>query len=233
MDDQVRHEGVVRVIRRSLTTGLIFLAAISMGGIAMAAEKAKYETVLKEGRFEIRRYAPQLIAETVVEGDFDDVTNEGFRRLFGYISGANKASKSIAMTAPVQQEAGSEKIAMTAPVTQEGGDASWRISFLMPSRYTRDTIPEPVDGRIVIREVEDRLIAAYRYTGTWGRTRYGKKKRRLLELIEEKGYVPTGGDIFARYNPPFMPPFLRRNEVLIPVSESRERGARENLSSSV
>jgi len=113
---------------------VLFLALLlCFGNNAMAIEKAKFNILESDLDFEIRQYAPQIVAETLVEGDFKKVGNQGFRRLFDYISGNNRRKQSIAMTAPVTQQANSEKIAMTAPVTQQKVDNKWRITFLMPS----------------------------------------------------------------------------------------------------
>lgn len=191
-------------------------------GDAMAIERAKYTVVEREGNFELRQYEPHLVAETIVEGDFDEVGNEGFRRLFDYISGKNRKQQSISMTAPVSQEADSEKISMTAPVNQVRVGGKYRITFLMPAKYTMETLPEPLDTRVELKEVPGQLIAALRYSGTWSRDRYEKKRVRLQALMRQKGLEPAGEAIFARYNPPFMPWFLRRNEVLIPVENGSE-----------
>ena len=191
-------------------------------GDAMAIERAKYTVVEREGNFELRQYEPHLVAETIVEGDFDEVGNEGFRRLFDYISGKNRKQQSISMTAPVSQKAESEKISMTAPVNQVRVGGKYRITFLMPAKYTMETLPEPLDTRVELKEVPGQLIAALRYSGTWSRDRYEKKRVRLQALMRQKGLEPAGEAIFARYNPPFMPWFLRRNEVLIPVENGSQ-----------
>ena len=95
----------------------------------MAIEEAKYKLLDRDGDFELRQYEPQIVAETMVEGDFQDVGNEGFRRLYDYISGNNRKQQTIPMTAPVSQEANSEKIPMTAPVNQQKVGGKWRITF--------------------------------------------------------------------------------------------------------
>ena len=154
----------------------------------------------------------------MVEGDFKDVGNEGFRRLYDYITGKNRKRQSIPMTAPVSQEAASEKIPMTAPVNQEKAGEKWRITFMMPPQYTLDTLPEPLDPRVQLTKVPGLLMAALSYSGTWSRGRYEEKEKRLKELIRQKGLKILGEPVFARYNPPFLPWFLRRNEVLIPVA---------------
>lgn len=87
----------------------------------------------------------------------------------------------------------------------------------MPSKYTLETLPEPLDSRVVLRESSGALMAALTYSGTWSRERYEEKKVSLEVLIQRKGLQVVGEPIFARYDPPFKPWFLRRNEVLIPV----------------
>jgi hypothetical protein len=191
-----------------------------IGSAAMAIEKSSYEIKQKNGNFELRLYDDYIVAETIVTGDFEDVGNEGFRRLYKYISGHNRKKQSISMTAPVNQEADFEKIAMTAPVGQEKVADKWRITFLMPSKYTLATLPEPLDERVALRQETGRLMAAVRYSGSWSREKY-RQNRDLLELlILKNGLKPIGPPVWARYDPPFMPWFLRRNEVLIPVLQS-------------
>jgi hypothetical protein len=200
---------------------MILLCPVIDATETMAIEKATYTVLEKDGPIELRQYEPQVVAETFVQGDFQEVGNEGFRRLYGYISGNNQKKESISMTAPVSQEAASEKIAMTAPVSQEKAGEKWRIAFLMPSEYTLETLPEPVDSRVFLREIPGQLMAAIRYSGRWGREHYEEKKTQLLEWIVSRGLKSIGEPVFARYNPPFMPWFLRRNEVLIPVEHEK------------
>ncbi len=207
------------VSRLSLTiTLLLFSMFFFMGEKkAMGIEKPKYEVLEKDGRFELRQYLPHIVAETEVEGAFEKVTNEGFRRLLSYIKGNNKTRSSISMTAPVSQEASAETISMTAPVSQQKQGETWRITFLMPAKYTMDTLPEPLDRRVRLTQEPGQLIAALRYSGNWSKIRFKKNEARLREFIESLNLTPSGETIFARYNPPFLPGFLRRNEVLIPV----------------
>jgi len=180
-------------------------------------EKAEYQVIEKEGKFEIREYKPQIVAETVVDADFDEAGNMAFRRLFNYISGENRNKESIAMTAPVNQKRSSQKIAMTAPVNQQQTEGNYVVSFLMPSKYTMETLPEPLDSSVRLRQIPARKVAVIRYSGSWSRKKYEAKKALLEEFIKKKGLKITGQDIFARYDPPFQIPFLRRNEVLFEV----------------
>jgi len=201
---------------------LIF-TLIFWGITAMAIEKPEYHVLETHENFELRKYDSYIVAETEITGNFDDVGNKAFRILFNYISGANQTNQKIKMTAPVEQSAkknGGEKIKMTAPVIQESaGDQSDRyvIGFVMPSKYTMETIPEPTDSSITLRKTQEKLVAAHKYSGTWSEKRYRKHEAILLDSLKNTGFQIIGNPIYARYNPPFMPWFLRRNEVLIEV----------------
>jgi len=195
------------------------------GAAAFAYEQSKFEIVKIYNGFELRRYSPYIVAETVVSGKFDDAGNKAFRILFKYISGDNLKKTEIPMTAPVNQspatDAG-EKIEMTAPVeqTHQGKNAdTYVVSFVMPSRYTLETLPSPSDLRIKIREVKSRLLAALTYSGTWSEKRYRQHEAALLEAVKTAGLITIGEPSFARYNSPFALWFLRKNEVLVEVEE--------------
>ncbi|UCD59272.1 MAG: heme-binding protein [Candidatus Hydrogenedentota bacterium] len=204
---------IILILLSSIVISLFLFSSCATVGI----EKAKYKVIEKEGKFEIRQYQPQIIAETIVDADFDKAGNMAFRRLFNYISGQNRKKESIAMTAPVNQKARSEKMAMTAPVNQQKSEGKYSVSFLMPSKYTLDTLPEPLDSNVRLTEIPARKMAAIRYSGSWSRKRYEANKALLEEFIKKKGLQIIGKDIFARYDPPFQIWFLRRNEVLFPV----------------
>ena len=208
----------MKIQRRRIITFLLFLlSSLSITGNVMATEEAKYAVLEKDGQFELRQYEPCIVAETLVEGDFDDVGNAGFRRLFRYISGDNQAKIPISMTSPVVQEMRSEKISMTAPVTQEKKGNYWSIAFVMPAEYTMDTLPIPTDAKVTLRSIPARLVAVITYSGTWSESRYEEHKA-MLDVMMSKRKLKTAGEyIYARYNPPFTPWFLRRNEVLVPV----------------
>ena len=122
------------------------------------------------------------------------------------------------MTAPVSQVSTGEKIKMTAPVGQQRLQEKWTVSFMMPSSYTLKTLPEPEDPKVTLRQVPARRIAAVRYSGFWSEQNYLRYKLELESWIKEKGFASVGDPIWARYNPPFTPWFLRRNEILIPIN---------------
>ena len=170
-------------------------------------EQARYEVLRKIGKVEIRRY-PRLVIARV-----DGYRDGGFNILFSFITGNNRQKSNVAMTSPVV----SEQIAMTAPVLSETGS----IAFVMPEGVTLATTPEPLDDRVKIVEIPERDVAALRFSGRWSNSIFKKKSKEMLEELE-KGGIKTFGQVFSmRYNGPFTPWFLRRNEVAITVeSES-------------
>jgi len=186
--------------------------------VALAVDEPEYEVVASHGDFELRRYDPMILAETHVESNFEGAGNQAFRRLFRYISGNNTARAKIEMTAPVTQEAVSQKIDMTAPVVQEADGSGWSVAFVLPADITWETAPEPNDSMVELRLVPERLMAAIRFSGGWGEDRFSARESELRALLAEHDLQAVGSAVYARYNAPFTPWFLRRNEVMIPVS---------------
>jgi hypothetical protein len=184
----------------------------------MAYEQPRYEVTQRFPGFELRDYAPFVVAETEVEASHAEAGNKGFRRLAGYIFGKNKGARRIAMTAPVA-EARASKIAMTAPVAEvaTGEPDHFLIQFMMPSDLTLDTLPLPLDERIHFRQVPARRVAAIRYSGTWSERRYRSHLDKLRSALGREHLESVGEPVWARYDPPFKPWFLRRNEILIEV----------------
>jgi effector-binding domain-containing protein len=183
----------------------------------MGTEEAAYTVEKTDGDFQVRRYAPHVVAETVVDGTLEEAGNKAFRPLFNYISGANRSQGKIAMTAPVGQQREGEKIAMTAPVGQAALSNQWAVTFMMPTDYTMETLPAPTDEKVRLRAIPARRMAAVHYSGTWSRQRYERNLARLREWMKAQGLAAAGDPVWARYNAPFTPWFLRRNEVLVPL----------------
>lgn len=204
-------------------TALLALTAALAALPAMATiEEPAFEIVKQDGDFEIRRYAPMIVAETMVEGDLWNASGDGFRVIAGYIFGNNTSvkgagSEKVAMTAPVTMEAAPEKIAMTAPVTAEAGGGRFRMHFVMPAQYTMATLPMPKDDRVKLREIPAHRMAAVRFPGFTGESKVKEKTEALLAWLKAQGLQPAAAPQLARYDPPWTLPFMRRNEVMIPL----------------
>jgi len=185
---------------------------------AMATEEPQYAVIKTDGDFEIRRYAPYIVAETVVtDADQESGTNVGFRRLAGFIFGNNRTKESIEMTAPVTTTR-SEKIAMMAPVeTSRKGD-DMVMAFMMPSQYTLETLPEPTDPGVLIRQVPERVMAVLKFSGSWSEERFQEQTGKLQEWLRKHDVKAMGAPVVARYNAPWTPWFMRRNEIQIEVA---------------
>ena len=196
---------------------------------AMATEEPKYQTLRQDGDFEIRRYAPMLIAETTAEGDMDAASNTGFRRIADFIFGNNRAagtdaSAKIAMTAPVTVEPQSAKIAMTAPVTVEPQSSmnmqaamQWRIQFVMPSHYTLATLPQPNNPLVQIKERPAKTYVVHRYSGFNTLNRVQTKTDETLAWLQREGLQALGSPQLSRYDPPWTLPMFRRNEIWVEI----------------
>jgi len=166
------------------------------GDKAMALEEPEYEVLLQSRGIEFRRYDPYLVAEVTVTGDSAD--RQAFRILAGYIFGKNHAN---------------EKMSMTAPVETRDMD----YAFVMESRYAMDSLPKPDDERIRLREKPPRIVAVHEFSGGWSRRNIARNEQRLMDGLSALGVDVLGDVELARYNSPFTPWFLRRNEVIVPV----------------
>lgn len=185
----------------------------------MGYEQPRYLVEQSHGDIEVRRYESYVVAETEVEGDRQSAGSEGFRRLFAYILGKNEGSTKLAMTSPVTETKGT-KIAMTAPVTETAagnGQGSFVVQFMMPSHLTLDSLPKPLDHRVRLRRIPTRRLAALRYSGSWSEKRYRTHLNKLRAAMQRERLKEAGEPIWARYDPPFKPWFLRRNEILIEI----------------
>lgn len=185
---------------------------------AMATEEPQYTVIKTDGDFEIRRYAPHIVAETVVtDADQERGTNVGFRRLAGFIFGNNRTKESIEMTAPVTTTR-SEKIAMTAPVATSRKGDDIVMAFMMPSQYTLETLPEPTDPRVLISQVPERVMAVLKFSGSWSEERFQVQTAKLQEWLRKHDAKVMGAAAVARYNAPWTPWFMRRNEIQIELA---------------
>ena len=187
------------MIKKLLPALLVFILS---GSPAMAIEEPAYEVLLETRHYEVRRYAPYIVAEVDVEDDFERAGNSAFRVLAGYIFGDNEPQQKMNMTAPV-----------------ESGDngSAFTYSFVMERKYTMETLPKPVNPDIRLVERPERIMAVHRYSGTWSEERYEEHKAVLLEALATDRVKTKGAPVFARYNAPFTPWFLRRNEIKVEI----------------
>jgi len=185
-------------------------------------EEQPFDVVRRYDGFDLRRYPSHVVAEVTVRLPFEQAGSQAFRSLFGYISGQNRSRTSVPMTAPVVQSAGAaQKVAMTAPVVQqETDDGGYAVAFVLPASMTAETAPEPTDPNVRIRTVPASLAAVSRYSGRWSQDSYERHCAELLSAIEAVGLTVAGTPRLARFDPPFKPWFLRRNEVIIDVDQS-------------
>ncbi len=195
-------------------------------------QEPHYTTQLREGDFEVRRYGPRVVAETAVPGEWNEAGNEGFRRLAGYIFGKNRRSAKIAMTAPVAQAQLKKtdetvRLPMTAPVAQHREGDSWTVAFTMPEGETLATLPAPEDPRVVLRAVPPARVAVVRFSGRWTDANMKEHEAELRRWTNDRHLTVIGVAEVNRYDPPFKPWFLRRNEVWFPLAEDDEQTVRQ------
>lgn len=186
-------------------------------------EQQEYRVVQAHGDVELREYAPCVVADVVVSGSPEQAASAAFRPLFEYISGANRGAEPLAMTAPVIQQPTSERLAMTAPVIQEAsGPDEWTVSFVLPAGRSLSDYPTPANSRVALRAVPGETAAAIRWSGRWTESNMARRTEQLRHAMAEAGWQESGDPRWARFDPPWKPPFARRNEVVIPVRRPGE-----------
>ena len=186
------------------TNALFTLIALLVSMPAAAIEEPDFEVLHSSSEYEVRAYAPYIVAEVDVTGDMDQAGNSAFRVLAAYIFGQNEPGEKMAMTAPVASE----------PL--EDGDA-YTYAFVMERKYDMDSLPRPLDSRIRLVEKPARILAVRRYSGRWNIARDRQQRDSLLAALENDGIATEGAPIMARYNSPWTPGFLRRNEVMVEI----------------
>ena len=191
-------------------------------------EQQRYTVVESRDGVERRHYPQCVVADVSIVGPADKAGNMAFRPLVGYISGANRGSSTLAMTAPVLQEpqetmVEGRSMAMTAPVLQEpAGHDAWVVSFVLPGEGKLADYPRPTDPRVTLREVPAHDAAAIRYSGRWTASNVEAYTGRLMRAVEQAGWSVAGQPRWARYDPPWKPAFARRNEIIVPLAGDGE-----------
>lgn len=192
------------LVKTTLAAGaLAIVGAFSYILYERNTAQPKFRTILAEGSFEVREYPPLLVVENFQSGARGDALNRGFRQLAGYIFAKSRPGEKIAMTAPVVQD--------------EPADGRWRTRFIMPRKYSRETLPKPPAG-VSVSEVPSRRIAVVRFSGSGEDSALSSREAELRRWMANNKLQVAGHAEYAFYNSPFIPPFLRRNEILIPVA---------------
>jgi hypothetical protein len=180
---------------------------------SLATPEPEYQVVKSLADFEVRQYAAYTVAETVVPGPADKAGNQAFPILSGYIFGKNKGERKFEMTAPVTQAVVPTKLEMTAPVTQTTAPGGFLVQFVLPKGVTVANAPEPMDARVQLREIPSAQLAVIRYSGFWSQSNDNDQLAKLQAALRAAKLTWTGEAVYSRYNAPFTPWFLRRNEV--------------------
>ena len=201
-----------------LTVVVLAFGAAMIGPIMSNVEVPAYKILKKEQNIEIRQYPPLIIAEVKTAGSRQDSIGNGFRILADFIFGNNEGEKQLSMNGPITQQQGI-KIAMTAPVQQEKTDTEWAISFIMPSKFSIDTIPNPINDRIKIIQIPSKRYAVITFSGRSTEANLTKHTNELEIYMNGSSYSKVGNAKYAFYNPPWTLPFLRRNEVQFEIPE--------------
>lgn len=196
------------MILTRILAGLILTATL-FGAPAMAVEEPPFQTLLKEGAFEIRDYPALAVAEVTVAGGQKEAASRGFRLLAGYIFGGNEPK---------------QRIAMTAPVTQFKSDDAWIVRFTMPHAYTLATLPAPDNAKVHLRATPPTRFAVIRFSGLAWPDDVAARTAELAAWMRQKHLKSAGPPVLAQYDPPWILWFMRRNEVLIPIEKSPDPG---------
>ena len=214
---------------------LMVLIPSLMPSTSQAIEEPDFSVVKKIGAIEIRKYAPYVVAEVVVNANANDAGNQAFPILAGYIFGKNKGEKKMAMTAPViqssapviqssapviqssapvtQSPAPPIKMEMTAPATQAAVPGGFLVQFVLPKTVSLATAPEPLDDRVKLREMPAASWAVITYSGTWSQSNFDENLNALRTALKTADITTQGEPVLSRYNGPFTPWFMRRKEI--------------------
>lgn len=187
-------------------------------------ERVPFTAIERVGTVDIREYPETVVVATRAESE-----EQAFRRLFEYIGGANRASESVSMTAPVStngeratpdesdDEVGSEEVSMTAPVRTDRDGEGVRMEFFLPAEYTAESAPRPTDPAVELVIRPPRTVAALGFSGYARDRKTTKRESELLDTLDESGIETVGEVTLLQYNDPYTPPFMRHNEVAVDV----------------
>ena len=206
----------------SLAIGAVWcsLVMLAFPMTSHATEEPDYQVVQTLGDIEVRQYQAYAVAQVVVPGPAADAGSAAFPILAGYIFGKNKGDRKLAMTAPVSQVAEPVKLAMTAPVTQAAAPGGFRVQFVLPKGVTMASAPEPLDARVTLRDIAPSRVAVIRFSGFWSEGNYQQHLEKLQGAVRAAGLSAVGEPVYSRYNAPFTPWFMRRNEIWLHLANT-------------
>ena len=212
----MQFRSVCKLSRSNLGYGAVPLLTFALMTFSMpsrAIDEPEFQVVRELEDIEVRQYAAYTVAQVIVTGPAGEAGNQAFPILAGYIFGKNKGDRKFAMTAPVTQAAVPIKLEMTAPVTQTALASGFLVQFVLPKGVTVASAPEPLDARVQLREVSPSLVAVIRYSGFWSKSNYNEHLAKLQAALRAADLAWTGEPVYSRYNAPFTPWFMRRNEI--------------------
>ena len=213
-----------KTARRIGVIAILALSAIALSIFTMpshAVEEPPYKVVQTLQDIEVREYAAYTVAEVVVAGPASDAGNQAFPILAGYIFGKNKGERKFEMTAPVTQVVVPVKLPMTAPVTQTAAPGGFLVQFVLPKNVTLASAPEPLDSQVKLRDIAPSRLAVIRFSGLSTQSNYAEHLAKLNAAMREADLPASGEPIYSRYNAPFTPWFMRRNEIWLAVAAVR------------
>jgi hypothetical protein len=207
-------------MKTKLLIAAAMLIPVVMFALALLSlDEPDYTMVEEHDDFELRRYAPLIVAETEVEASFEDAPGAASPLLVDYVQRGNQGERNLPMLAPVRQQLAADAPGDATGDVGAGGEGPWLYQFAMPKEYRLSMLPQPNDKRVTLRQMPEQLVAVRRYDGNWSEQRYRDEEAALLDALEASGLVTISNPVFARYNAPFVPGFLRRNEVMVEVRE--------------
>ena len=198
--------------------GLVLVWMVVSFVIEQGIQEPSYIVEQAADGYEVRRYKPYLLAEVEIAPGAEDPLGVGYQTLSKYIRGANQGKRKIDMTAPVlKHEQVAEKIQMNKPASDKKKPGVTKVAFVLPADYTLETVPLPENQLVRIREVPERRLAVIRFSGFATDALMDEKRKELVSLLDRDGLQPVGASLMAYYNPPWTPPFMRRNEVMFAI----------------
>lgn len=205
-----------------LLLSTIITSSCSVLGIN-TGETLNYKTISKSNEFEIREYSSYIVAQIELVNSNTDQSSDAFKILAGYIFGNKKSKNDISMTSPVIEQK-SQKISMTSPVNELNIDGRYIMQFVMPTKYNLQNLPRPNNDNISLKKVESKTVAVIGYTWINSKSKKMLNEQKLIKWLQEnKKYSVAGEVYYASYNPPWTIPFLRTNEVLVPIRINNNR----------